>query len=64
MAKKILNQVEKTSEPKVTLSCGISSWSSENRQSVSELFIQADQALYIAKKEGKNQIVIESQQVV
>lgn len=56
----ILYQVEHISEPQVTLSSGISTWMNEKSDSVSELFIRADQALYAAKNAGKNQIRISS----
>jgi diguanylate cyclase (GGDEF)-like protein len=40
----------------VTLSIGVASWSSE--QDPSELIERADQALYVAKHRGRNQVVI------
>lgn len=58
LAKSILNTVESITDPKVTLSCGISSWKPGLNDSVKELFICTDQALYEAKSAGKNQIKV------
>jgi len=58
LAQEILKTVEKVTEPRVTLSCGIGSWNPGLNHSVKELFICTDQALYSAKSLGKNQIVI------
>ncbi|WP_175990670.1 sensor domain-containing diguanylate cyclase [Bacillus sp. Marseille-Q1617] len=47
-------------QPRVTLSCGLSSWGkhdSAGPESVKELVKKADEALYIAKNHGKNQVV-------
>lgn len=59
IAEKIRKQVEGESEPQVTLSCGISTWSYTREDAVSDLFIRADQTLYAAKSAGKNQITTE-----
>lgn len=56
IAENILSQVEEQTEPKVTLSCGIASWEAGRNYTVRELFNEADQALYLAKFSGKNQI--------
>ncbi|MEC5421910.1 sensor domain-containing diguanylate cyclase [Virgibacillus sp. C22-A2] len=53
----IRRQVEKFTEPMVTLSCGVSSWTKSVDDSVDELFIRADRALYEAKTTGKNSVV-------
>ncbi|WP_052360664.1 sensor domain-containing diguanylate cyclase [Oceanobacillus manasiensis] len=53
----IRSQVEKYTHPTVTLSCGVSSWNYEISDTVSELFIRADKALYKAKNTGKNSVV-------
>nr|WP_080668684.1 diguanylate cyclase [Priestia megaterium] len=53
----IREQVEERTNPTVTLSCGVSSWSEDFDDSVSELFIRADKALYEAKHRGKNSVV-------
>lgn len=59
LAERIRQKVECSSEPNVTLSCGISSWGKEKKDSVLELFIRADKALYEAKGTGKNRVVSE-----
>lgn len=58
LAKKILSTVERETNPRVTLSSGISSWRPGFNDSVKELFICTDQALYKAKSAGKNQIIV------
>lgn len=50
---------EKTS-PRVTLSCGVASWYRKGSAvTVEKLVKRADEALYIAKNNGKNQVVLE-----
>lgn len=58
IAKRILQQAEEKTDPKVTLSCGIAEWRLGINQTIRELFNCTDQALYKAKHLGKNQIVI------
>lgn len=58
LAKRICSLVEKNTTPKVTLSAGVSEWSSLNMNSANELFIHADDAMYEAKSMGKNQAVM------
>ncbi|HLS36072.1 MAG TPA: diguanylate cyclase [Bacillota bacterium] len=57
-AKHILSEVEKMTNPQVTLSCGIAAWKGTYLNTVRQLFNRADEALYQAKHLGKNQIVI------
>ncbi|WP_404453896.1 sensor domain-containing diguanylate cyclase [Oceanobacillus kapialis] len=57
IASSICKQVEKYTNPSVTLSCGVSSWKCKLSDTVSELFIRADKALYEAKNIGKNCVV-------
>lgn len=59
LAEKIREQVIKKTEPQVTFSCGIATWDMSKTDSVSEIFIRADKALYEAKGMGKNCIVTE-----
>ena len=59
IAERIRKRVERSSDPRVTLSSGVSSWTIENKNSVKELFIRADRALYQAKDTGKNRAVSE-----
>ncbi|KYD01703.1 hypothetical protein B4144_2183 [Bacillus atrophaeus] len=42
----------------MTISCGISCWTAEARKSLKELVQQADEALYTAKRSGKNRLII------
>ncbi|MEL3972568.1 sensor domain-containing diguanylate cyclase [Rossellomorea oryzaecorticis] len=60
IAETIVEEIACKTEPRVTLSCGLSSWGkyeSTGPQSVKELVKKADEALYIAKNHGKNQVV-------
>ncbi|WP_081856123.1 sensor domain-containing diguanylate cyclase [Virgibacillus salexigens] len=57
IADKICGKVKTSTSPSVTLSCGVSFWTRTINDSVSELFIRADKALYEAKNTGKNSVV-------
>jgi len=57
IAENIKKKVKTRTNPNVTLSIGISFWSDEN-QSIEQLFIKADEALYEAKEFGKNRIIV------
>lgn len=57
LAKKICRHVERSTDPSVTVSCGVSSWEDVDKDTVSELFIRADRALYEAKSKGKNSVI-------
>ncbi|SDQ42474.1 sensor domain-containing diguanylate cyclase [Virgibacillus salinus] len=61
LAGQIRTQVESFTEPKITLSCGVSSWIDKELDSVSDVFIRADKALYEAKEIGKNCVVKEKE---
>ena len=54
-ANKILRLIEHTTEPRVTASIGLTKWDAHHRLNLEELFDKADQALYKAKRLGKNQ---------
>ncbi|WP_068608132.1 sensor domain-containing diguanylate cyclase [Paenibacillus swuensis] len=59
IAERIRSRVAKETNPRVTVSCGISEWSWEDEKiSVETLFYKADMALYEAKHHGKNQLRI------
>ncbi|WP_197046752.1 sensor domain-containing diguanylate cyclase [Oceanobacillus salinisoli] len=57
VAEIIRNQVSTLTDPPVTLSCGISSWVRGEKNSIINLFMRTDKALYKAKNTGKNCIV-------
>ncbi|MFC7681652.1 sensor domain-containing diguanylate cyclase [Paenibacillus sp. GCM10028914] len=64
VAERIRLRVSEETDPRVTVSCGISEWSWEHdRISVESLFYRADMALYDAKNGGRNRIVIEKTEV-
>lgn len=59
-AEKIRYRVQDETEPRVTVSCGIAEWNWLDEQiSIESLFYRADMALYEAKNEGRNRIVID-----
>lgn len=59
VAERIRQSIYDETDPRVSVSCGISLWSWEDETiSVESLFYRADMALYKAKNEGRNQIVI------
>lgn len=59
ISERIRMRVENETDPKVTVSCGISEWdTSHEKISVESLFYRADMALYESKKNGRNRINI------
>jgi len=59
VAERIRQRVEAETNPKVTVSCGISEWRlQDDKISVETLFYKADMALYEAKHHGRNCIVV------
>ncbi|MBP0726394.1 GGDEF domain-containing protein [Bacillus sp. RG28] len=60
VAIRIIEEVEKISKPKVTTSCGVSSWNKTDHKdaSLNVLFKNADDALYEAKENGKNRVMV------
>ncbi|MEI2666608.1 sensor domain-containing diguanylate cyclase [Rossellomorea sp. LJF3] len=64
IAERIIKDVPLKTEPSVTLSCGLSIWKAHDDhcpKSVKELVKRADEALYLAKNNGKNQVVKDCQ---
>jgi two-component system, cell cycle response regulator len=60
IAESIVDLISCETQPQVTLSCGLSTWKKQEEtspKSVKELVKKADEALYIAKNHGKNQVV-------
>ncbi|WP_151734785.1 sensor domain-containing diguanylate cyclase ['Paenibacillus yunnanensis' Narsing Rao et al. 2020] len=61
VAERIRKRVMGETEPRVTVSCGVAEWSwIDERVSVESLFYRADMALYEAKNNGRNLVVIDS----
>lgn len=59
IAERIRDQVSSKTNPRVTVSCGVSEWQSTHEKiSVESLFYRADMALYDAKHKGRNRIVV------
>lgn len=58
LAERVREAVAMVTEPRVTISCGVSYWAEDYNNSRKELFLQADEALYQAKSAGKNQVLI------
>ncbi len=59
IAERIRQRVESETNPQVTVSCGIAEWrSTDEKVSVESLFYRADMALYDAKHQGRNRIVV------
>ncbi|WLR50235.1 diguanylate cyclase [Bacillus tianshenii] len=58
VGERLVKCVREHTEPKITISCGISHWSKDREDSVKYLFNRADEALYEAKHNGKNQVVV------
>ena len=61
VGKRIIKRISSETNPKVTVSCGIATWDKEERTAdILQLIRWADQALYEAKNNGKNQVRISS----
>ncbi|WP_080840314.1 diguanylate cyclase [Cohnella massiliensis] len=59
IAERIRRRVEEETDPKVTVSCGVSQWTTaDERVSVESLFYRADMALYDAKHSGRNNVAV------
>lgn len=59
IANRIIQKIETNTYPEVTASCGLAVWEVlDESYSLKKLFNQADQALYTAKRSGKNRVVI------
>ncbi|MFC4556715.1 diguanylate cyclase domain-containing protein [Virgibacillus kekensis] len=59
LAGAIRRQAANFTEPSITMSCGVASWTDKANDSASEVFLRADKALYEAKSIGKNCVVRE-----
>lgn len=61
VAERLVMKVRELTEPKVTISCGVSFWKKEQDDNFTKLFKRADTALYKAKTTGKNKVVIQEE---
>lgn len=58
-AERIVKRVREGTEPRVTVSIGVADWHrTDNNKSLFQLFNQADEALYEAKENGKDRVVV------
>ena len=60
IAERLVIKVREETNPKITVSCGVSHWKKEDNDSYNSLFKRADFALYRAKETGKNKVVIQT----
>lgn len=61
IAERLVHKVNEFTNPKVTISCGVSFWRKEQEDSFTRLFRRADNALYKAKTNGKNKVVVQEE---
>jgi diguanylate cyclase (GGDEF)-like protein len=64
IAERLVKKVSQCSDPHITVSCGVSYWNKERYDAYNFLFKRADEALYIAKRTGKNKVVIQEQNIM
>ena len=57
-AERLIQEIPAKTKPGVTVSGGMSSWTTTKPMAPTALFQSADKALYTAKNKGKNQLVI------
>ena len=61
IAERIIRRVRDETNPRVTISCGVAHWIADDKDIDYLLLVhKADQALYKAKKNGKDQLIIYS----
>jgi diguanylate cyclase (GGDEF)-like protein len=59
IAERIRERVSRETSPRVTISCGISTWEQQDQdKGLNRLFLKADQSLYKAKESGKNRVIV------
>jgi diguanylate cyclase (GGDEF)-like protein len=58
IAHRLAEKVREETHPPVTISCGISYWKKNHVEEAKDLFKRADEALYMAKKTGKNCVFV------
>ncbi|WNS77637.1 sensor domain-containing diguanylate cyclase [Bacillus sp. DTU_2020_1000418_1_SI_GHA_SEK_038] len=64
IAERLVARVYECSNPKVTISCGVSHWSRGQEDTYPSLFKRADKALYVAKQTGKNKVIVQESDIV
>lgn len=64
LANTIREGIQAKTSPQVTVSGGVSEWNQRKKHSIESLFIEADEALYEAKKQGKNSIVYRAEKII
>jgi diguanylate cyclase (GGDEF)-like protein len=57
IAERLVKKVAKSTNPQITISCGVSYWNKDSQDTYNYLFKRADDALYLAKGTGKNKVV-------
>ncbi len=60
IAERLKDAVAEKSNPKITISCGVSHWAKVECSNPNELFRRADEALYDAKNSGKNRVKVQN----
>lgn len=63
IANDIREGIQAKTSPQVTVSGGVSEWNQQMKHSIESLFIEADEALYEAKAQGKNSIIYRQNKV-
>jgi diguanylate cyclase (GGDEF)-like protein len=63
LAERLVEKVSESTNPHITVSCGVSYWHKEQLDSYQNLFKRADEALYIAKETGKNRVIIQGDNI-
>ncbi|WP_223590975.1 sensor domain-containing diguanylate cyclase [Neobacillus bataviensis] len=61
IAKRLVEKVAESTNPHITVSCGVSYWHKERLDTYNHLFKRADEALYHAKGTGKNKVVSQNE---
>ena len=57
-AERLVKLIPAATEPSITVSIGMHNWTTKRQSTYKELFQRTDKALYMAKNNGKNQVVI------
>lgn len=58
LSKHIVEVIPEVTNPRVTISAGLITWSKQQRPEFQSIFLQADTALYNAKNNGKSQVCV------